>query len=31
MNPLESKILGDVVIAFVEEELNSIIKTKGSL
>lgn len=31
MNPLESKILGDVVIAFVGEELNSIIKTKGSL
>lgn len=27
MNPLESKILSDVVIAFVEEELNSIIKT----
>jgi hypothetical protein len=31
MKPLESKILGDVVVAFVEEELNSIIKTKGSL
>lgn len=29
--PLESKILGDVVVAFVEEELNNIIKTKGSL
>lgn len=31
MNPVESKILSDVVIAFVEEELNSIIKTKGRL
>jgi hypothetical protein len=28
MNPLESKILGEVVTAFVEEELNKMIKNK---
>lgn len=29
--PLRNKIMADVVVAFVEEELNKIIKTKGSL
>ena len=29
--PLRNEILADVVVAFVEEELNKIIKTKGSL
>jgi hypothetical protein len=29
--PVEKKIVADVVVAFVEEELNKIIKTKGKL